>query len=110
LVRGGLLVLGNKNKKEELLKKDHPSQPKMKEGLHVKNHMEGSQCLHHIMNYADASLGSGAAMPSPPPSYMAPNDFHGASSQPMQVKEVTSTITLQARIHHTRPLISTTER
>jgi hypothetical protein len=57
MVRGGLLVQGNKNKKEELVKKAHPSQPKMKEGLHVKNHMEGSQCLHHIMNYADASLG-----------------------------------------------------
>jgi hypothetical protein len=75
-----------KNKKEDLLKKDHPPQSKMKEKLHIKlinNHMEGSrchhlmeeyQCLHHIMKCADASMGGWAAMPPPPPPYMAPNE------------------------------------
>jgi hypothetical protein len=46
-----LLVTAKKNKKEELLKKDHHPSPKMKEGLHIKlinNRMEGSHYHNHM--------------------------------------------------------------
>jgi hypothetical protein len=60
LVIGTTSCAGEKEKKEALSKKDHPLQPKMKEGLHIKlinNLMEEYQCLHHIMKCVNSSMG-----------------------------------------------------
>jgi hypothetical protein len=110
----GLLVLAKKNKKEELVKKDHPPYPKMKEGLKVSRYhhlMEEYQCFCHLMECADASTGDwGSHATSSSTMHVAQRSIHGASRKQMQVKEGTGAITLQARIHHARPSLSTTER
>jgi hypothetical protein len=59
-IEGGLLVPTKKIKDGELLKKDHPRQPKKKEKVHSKltnHHMDGSRCRQDIMEVCQCKHG-----------------------------------------------------
>jgi hypothetical protein len=88
----GFHVPTKKDKKEELLKKDHPPYPKMKEGLHIKlinNHMEGSRC-HHLMDMKYVKCKHGGV--GQPRHHIlhhtrSSRSFHGAPSNKCKKKE-----------------------